>query len=368
MRLARFLSVLALVAVSLPAAVNGVVNNGTTGKPQAGVKVTLIKLDQGMVEIGHAVSAADGTFSIDAPPPAADIPYLLRADYQDVAYHGAAREAAKVVSINVFDKTTDHSKVMLASHQLIVEPRQGRMLVSEIYTINNDTQPPRTLVAGAGTKDTFDFTAAKGVVQDMSIAVSGPSQMPLRQTAAEHPGMVYGLEMPLKPGETKVEVNYKLPYEDSFQWEQVPGKSLLAGTPETTVIAPLDVVTISGVDLTLTKKEPKQGAAFYSWNSAQPLKFSISGILADNGSAADAPAGSGDAGGATPGGEGGDANSAESLSTVENQNFVYQARWKILIVLASALGLGLFNLYRQSAATSSPKPKHAAPTPVLAKK
>ena len=83
-----------LAAASLQAAgINGVVSNGTTGKPQAGVHVSLMKLDQGMVEIGHAVSGADGGFSIDAPPPAADIPYLLRADYQDVQYHGAARDA-----------------------------------------------------------------------------------------------------------------------------------------------------------------------------------------------------------------------------------------------------------------------------------
>jgi hypothetical protein len=361
-----------LAAVSLPAAaINGVVGNGTTGKPQAGVHITLMKLDQGMVQIGSAVSGADGTFSIDAPPPAADVPYLVRADYQDVAYHGAARDNIKPVNILVFDKTSDRSKVMLTSHQLIVEPRQGRMLVSEVYTINNQTSPQRTLVGsgvGSGSlKDTFQFTAAKGVVQDLNVSVSGGSQLPLRQTANEHPNGVYGLDLPIKPGEMKVEVNYKLPYEDSFAFEQNAGKSLLSGTPEVTVIAPLDVVTLAGTSLTLTKQEPKQGAAFYAWNSPQPLKFSISGVLPESGG----PAAGGGGGQTVASGEGGgDANSSEALSTVENQNFVFQARWKILIVLAAALLLGLFNLYRQAPlAFVAGKQKARAPQPpVLAKK
>jgi hypothetical protein len=271
------------------------------------------------------------------------------------------------VNVQVFDKTTERGKVVLASHQVIVEPHQGRMLVSEIYSINNETQPPRTLIGSGSQKDTFQFTASKGVVQDLNINVSGPSQLPLRQTANEHPNGVYGLDLPLKPGETKVEVNYKLPYEDSFQFEQNAGKSGLSGTPETTVIAPLDVVTLAGMNLTLTKQDPKQGAAFYAWNSPQPLKFSISGVLPEGGG----PAEGGAAGPASSGsGEGGDAASSEALSTVENQNFVFQARWKILIVLAAALAFGLVNLYRQGAIeVIAGKSKAPAPQPpVLAKK
>jgi hypothetical protein len=166
-----------------------------------------------------------------------------------------------------------------------------------------------------------------------------------------------------------VEVNYKLPYEESYQFEQNGGKSLLSGTlsgtPEVTVIAPLDVVTLAGTNLTLTKQEPKQGAAYYAWNSPQPLKFSISGVLPDNGGpeAGGAPSQAGSAGGE------GDANASEALSTVENQNFVFQARWKILIVLAAALVFGLINLYRQSAvAQVTGKQKAPAPQPALAKK
>jgi hypothetical protein len=368
MKSAAFLTFLAAVSLQA-AAINGVVNNGTTGKPQAGVHIILMKLDQGMVEIGNAVSGADGSFSIDAPPPAADVPYLVRADYQDVAYHGAARDNIKPVNILVYDKTSDRAKVVLAGQQVIVEPHQGRMLVSEIYTINNQTQPPRTLVGSGSVKDTFQFSASKGVVQDLNINVSGPSQLPLRQTANEHPNGVYGLDIPIKPGEMKVEVNYKLPYEDSFAFEKNAGKSLLSGTPEVTVIAPLDVVTLAGTSLTLTKQEPKQGAAFYVWNSPQPLKFSISGVLPEGGPAAGGEGGQG--GGAAAGGEGGgDANSSEALSTVENQNFVFQARWKILIVLAAALILGLFNLYRQAPLATVPgkQKAQAQQPPVLAKK
>ena len=163
--------------------------------------------------------------------------------------------------------------------------------------------------------------------------------MPLKRAANEHADGTYGLELPLKPGETKIEVNYRLPYEGSFSFEKAGGKLLLAGAPEVSVIAPLDAVKLDSPLLKLEKQEASQGAAFYNWTSTQPLKFGISGILPEKAEGEAPPQSSGP-------GAGGDANSSEDLSTMENQNFVFQVRWKILIVLAAALTLGLANLFR----------------------
>ena len=44
---------------------------------------------------------------------------------------------------------------------------------------------------------------------------------------------------------------------------------------------------------------------------------------------------------------------------MENQNFVFQSRWKILIILGSALILGLAYLYRTNPTPAKP-PQNAA--------
>lgn len=355
------LAAILLSSLSASAAIHGVVTNETTGKPQAGVEVAVMKLEGGMVQIGSAVSGPDGKFSIDVPPPAADVPYLVSGTYQDVAYHAAARDVTTDVNVKVYEKTTDKSAVKYAVEQLIAEPRSDRLMISEIYTVRNETSPPRTLVATGTDKDTFHFTAAHGLVQDLQVAISGPSALPLKQTATEHDKGVYGVEFPFRPGETKIEVNYRLPYDSSFTFEKSSTKSLLSGSPEIAVIVPMQGVQVAGSSLTLNHEEPKQGAAFYDWKSAAPLKFTLNGALPDN------PAGAVPNQVAAPGA--GLGAQAEELSTMENQNFIFQARWKILIVLGSALILGLAYLYRTTpvlppptaANTDQPQPSVPAP-------
>jgi len=248
----------------------------------------------------------------------------------------------------VFDKTTDHAAVKLVSEQVIVEPREGRLMVADIYTVRNETSPPRTLAPLSAGKDTFQFSVSKGLVQDLGISVSGPSQLPLRQTANERPNGVYGLEYPFRPGETKIEINYRLPYSTSGSFEKLPGKSLLSGAPEVTVIAPLEGVKLESPNLSVAKQEAAQAAVFYAWSAtaAGPLKFAINGVLQDSGQGASGDPANG--GGAGSGQQVAGAASAEDISTMENQNFVFQARWKILIVLGSALILGLAHLYRNA--------------------
>ena len=69
--------VIASACVAL-AAVDGVVTNQTTGKPQGGATVTLIELGSGMKNIGSVKSSADGKFTFPADMQAGT-PYLLQA-------------------------------------------------------------------------------------------------------------------------------------------------------------------------------------------------------------------------------------------------------------------------------------------------
>ncbi len=64
-RLTKLIVVLlSLTAVALAADLGGTVTNGTTGKPAAGVEVTLLKLSNGMEEAGSARTDAQGRYTL----------------------------------------------------------------------------------------------------------------------------------------------------------------------------------------------------------------------------------------------------------------------------------------------------------------
>src|SRR6476660_341034 len=74
-----------LIPGALFGAIEGTVINGTTGKPQPAVTVSLVQPGaNGMQALATSTSDASGKFSIDhdLPPP----PALLQADFKGVTY------------------------------------------------------------------------------------------------------------------------------------------------------------------------------------------------------------------------------------------------------------------------------------------
>src|SRR6202158_6630617 len=86
--------VVALVATLLSAqdmragTVHGTVNNGTTGKPGAGVEVVLIQLQGGMQPVANTKTDASGNFTFDNPNIGGQ-PLLIRAVYKGGDFHQA---------------------------------------------------------------------------------------------------------------------------------------------------------------------------------------------------------------------------------------------------------------------------------------
>src|SRR5581483_1177436 len=81
-------SALFFVAVSMSfASIDGTVVNRTTGKPQPGVSITLVKPGEGgMRTIGTTTSDASGHFVFEKDEPGGG-PQLLQANYKDVNYN-----------------------------------------------------------------------------------------------------------------------------------------------------------------------------------------------------------------------------------------------------------------------------------------
>ena len=72
----------------------------TTGKPQAGATVTLIKLGGGMETVASAKSDAGGKFSI-AQELQPGTPYLVQTLYQGVTYNKAIPPGSPAAGLNV---------------------------------------------------------------------------------------------------------------------------------------------------------------------------------------------------------------------------------------------------------------------------
>ena len=68
------------------AAVEGIVTNQTTGKPQAGASVTLIELGSGMKTVATVQTDAAGKFTLPSDL-APGSPHLLQAQHQGVNYN-----------------------------------------------------------------------------------------------------------------------------------------------------------------------------------------------------------------------------------------------------------------------------------------
>src|SRR5262249_19887875 len=121
-------------------AIDGVVTNATTGKPQPSVKVTLIHPGQrGMEQLGSAESDAQGVFRIDKEVPSP--PALLQADFKGVNYNSVLAPGAPTsgVRVTVYDVTAEQKASKMSQHIYVFEPNASELRVSETFLLSNPT-------------------------------------------------------------------------------------------------------------------------------------------------------------------------------------------------------------------------------------
>src|SRR5262245_1519720 len=94
-----------LAVNAFAAQITGIVTNGTTGKPAAGVEVVLLTLTGAMDEAGKATADAQGRFTLNVPDPAS--PHLLRVNHQNVNYFQGAPPAAANVDVTIYNSAKD---------------------------------------------------------------------------------------------------------------------------------------------------------------------------------------------------------------------------------------------------------------------
>jgi hypothetical protein len=272
----RAYALLLLTSVVLHAAIDGTVVNGSTGKPQSGVSVTLVKPgQQGMQTIGTTVSDATGHFVFEKDQPGGG-PQLLQAMYNGVNYNKLMTPniSTSNVQLEVFEATKSAAVARVAQHMMLVEPTARSIGLSENVIIQNDSTSTYSNPS-VGSLRFFLPPAANGQVR---VQVQGPQGMPLPRAAerTETEG-IYKVDYPIKPGETQFEVDYALPVGPPFTYhgEIVNVKGMQSGPLR--LIAPAGV-TLTGKDLQSVGTEPKTQATIYNVTATGAFSADIAGV------------------------------------------------------------------------------------------
>jgi hypothetical protein len=232
------------------------VNNGTTGKPGAGVEVVLIQLQGGMQPVANTKTDAAGQFTFDNPNIGAQ-PMLIRAVYKGVNFHQPLPPGKDSISVDVFEPTGDAKTISVPSHVVIFQPNGAKLIVGEEYGVRNDSNPPQAFFRTDGNFETLlpDKAELK------QIAASGPSGMPVVQAPIDKGKNKYAIAFAFRPGESEVRLSYEVPYPNNITTVKLP---TIYGGGRLLVVAPPSV-QLAGDGLQLAGQE--QGMNIYERSS-----------------------------------------------------------------------------------------------------
>jgi Carboxypeptidase regulatory-like domain len=271
----KLLALLLVTALGAFAAIDGTVVNQTTGKPQSGVSVTLVKPGQGgMRTLGTTVSDPTGRFVFPNDEPGGG-PQLLQASYAGVNYNKLMTPniSTSNVELPVFEATKSPAVAHVAQRMLVLEPSISQIAVNETVIVQNDSKQTFNNEATGGLQF-FLPPASNGQVR---ISAQGPQGMPLPRTAEKTAKTdVFKINFPIKPGQTEFQITYVLPAGSpfTFRGEDVNIKGMVSSPLR--LIAPSGV-TLSGKDVQVLGTEPNTRATIYNVLSSGAYSFDIAG-------------------------------------------------------------------------------------------
>ncbi len=270
-RAARALALLLLGSFASAETITGTVTNKTTNKPGAGDDVVLIRLAQGMQEAARTKSDSHGHFSLDNPDPGM---HLIRVTHDKANYFRPAPPGTQSVDIDVFNAA---AKVEGVTGEAVVIRLQtdetGKNLkVVQNFFIKNDSAPPRTQFSDHA----FEFFLPPGAIVSGSAAL-GPGSMPVQSSPIPlgDPNH-YAFVFPIRPGETRFQVTYQLPYTGSFQFDpkvSLPTDTVAIMMPKSMTFKASGAVGYSPV----TEETTAQTYVARNAQPSEPLGFTVTG-------------------------------------------------------------------------------------------
>jgi hypothetical protein len=201
---------MASTSAVLAAPISGTVTNQTTKKPSVGDSVELMRL--GMEVAAKTTTDAHGHFTLDATDGAPM--HLLRVIHDKATYFRPAPAGTANVNVDVYDAAEKVAGVSTEADVARIEASPNGLSVIENFFVKNTSSPPRTQFGPRA----YEIYLPKEA-QVVAAAAQGPGSMPVQTppTPLGTPGD-YAFVYPLRPGETRFQVSYQLPYSGSFQF------------------------------------------------------------------------------------------------------------------------------------------------------
>ncbi len=305
--------------------------NRTTGQPQAGVAITVSKMNAGTGMLsdnaGNAKTDAQGKFAFTA---SVDGPTLLRATWDGVTYSRMIPPGtpSSGISVDVYNSSKNPGAAKVDKHMLLFEPGGGQVTVNETFLVKNDGQTTWNDPKDGTLHFFLPDTHSKFQIR---ATAPGGVDVPASATKSPKPG-VYKVDFAIKPGETRFDLTYSVPYTMGSQYE---GK-VVTKDANTYLIAP-DGVTLTAENLTDLGQEPRTKAHIFGLPGAA-YNIQLTGAevaTADSTQGAAAPD-------ATP-----DASAGPEIEATMPR--VFGEVKPILAIALGILGLGFALLYRKEA-------------------
>jgi len=290
--------VAALSSFAFADSITGIVTNKTTNKPAGGDDVVLIRLAQGMQEATRTKTDAKGRFTLELPAGDNGI-HLVRVTHDKANYFRPAPPGTQSVEVEVFNAAAKVKGVSSEADVMHMETdASGKSLhVVENFFVKNESNPPMTQFSDRP----FEFYLPQGAVVEGSAALA-PGGMPVQASPVPlgDPNH-YAFIFPIRPGETRFQISYRLPYSGSLTFSP----RVMTPTDTVAIMMPKSMTFKPGGSASYIPVTEDTTAQTYVARSVQPsqaLDFTVSGsgqMPRDAGAAASAGAsGAADAAGA----------------------------------------------------------------------
>lgn len=345
------LTALLAASASLAGTIHGSVVNRTTGKPIPNTDVDLLSPTQGMALLASVKSDAQGQFTASNDSIGTG-PVLIRVTYQGVGFNGFAPPGRPQVDVEVFDVSKDPKTIVPASHVIIFQPRDGKLIGAEEYNVKNDSKPG---VAYFRTEGNFEF-AIPDKATLKGVAATGSLGMDVPQASIDKGKGLYAIACAFHPGETSIRLSYELPYPGNSAKLKLP--AAYAGMRMLLVAPP--GVTLIGDGISAAGQEQGMNVFLHDALAAKAsLAVSVSGVGSPQ--AAEAA----DSQGQQQGQEGNSRTQGQQVDIAPPR--IDDLKWPMLFGLAALFALGAILLSRKQVVVA-PAAETEDPPPASSKK
>ena len=255
------------------------------------------------------------------------------------------------MQLDVYDAGKQVDGVAGRADIMRVQAENGQMTITQLFVLQNNSKPPRTQMS----ERSFEFTLPEGAMVDASLA-AGPGGMPVNSAPVPTGDKNrYAFIFPIRPGETKFQISYHLPYSGSVSLTP----EMFTPMEDVVVMLPKSMQFGGGSSDFASGGEEKGMNIFVAHNvpARKQMAFSVSGTGQIPRDAQEGDAGEGQAasGGAPDNRPGGGLGRPE-----ETPDPLHAYRWWIIGGLGAALVVGAIVVMNQR-----PRGDVGAVTPVV---